>query len=257
MRKRIILLTALCLPLPACALSEITANVISSIVAAGAGIGGYYTGAGVRILTPESVIDNHPYSLNTRVWAGVSAALAGVTVRLLVHKYTPTGRYSQAKKIFLEHTTKALVHCKLSDQENTNITLFKQAGCLNGNGIHYSIQAHFALAKSGKALEKAHNLLDKARSQTSNIDLTKSINELSEQISLAQDVVAHNLYIIENNPQYASIYRAHAAERSADAQDKMANAQEGIAAANTSRETRGWLTFVGRALSWPVRVLLS
>lgn len=237
------------------ALSELAVNALS-VGAAGLGAGAGYFGAyatkkfahnaqSLRNIHMDRFVDNHPTAFNNGLWAGVGAAITGVTARILLHQFTPSGRYSKAKKIYDTYNTLTFVQKKLSHNEEQNAQIYADAGYVSKPGQSYLIQAHVDLGHAGSDLNYAHELLLKAQEEASGA-LRKRIEELISKISNAKNVVMYNITRIEKDPFYPSAVRINHAERHTVSNEKYADAHMINAKLGVSREAREWLVNIRR-----------
>lgn len=236
------------------ALSDLTVNALS-VGAAGLGAGAGYFGAfatkkfahnaeSLKKIHMDKFVDRHPLAFHNGLWATVGAAVTGATARILLHQFTPSGRYNKAKTIYDTYNSLAFVQKKLSFQEEQNAQIYADAGYVNKTGQSYLIQAHIDLAYAGQDLKFAHELLIKAQ-QDATGDLLNKINILITKISQAKGIVMYNIARIEKDPHFQPAYRLYLAERNTQSQEKYADAHMINAKINVSREVRGWLDFLG------------
>lgn len=256
------------------ALSDLAVNTLS-VGAAGVGAGvGYFSAfatkkfahnaQSLKNIHMDRFVDNHPTAFNNGLWAAAGAAVTGVAARLLLHQFTPSARYSKAKKIYQTYSTLTFVQRKLSHNEEYNAQVYADAGYVSKPGQSHLIQVHVDLGHAGQDLQYAHELLIKAQ-QDATGTLRKDIEGLIAKINQAKTFVMYNIGHIERDPHYGHAYRIYLAERNTLSNEKYADAHMIHAKINVSREVRGWLDFLSRFnirrffdnLLAPLRVLIN
>lgn len=245
------------------ALSEAAVNALSAAATVGGAGVGYLGAWGTKKAAHDlprlnrmgmgRFVDNHSTAFDNRLWAGVGAAIAGVTTRILLHQFTPSGRYNKAKAIYDAYNPLVFTRKKLTNNQYRNAEIYADAGYISKPGQSYIIQAHVDLGYAGQDLKFAQELLAKARQDlpqitdpktVTNDSLVFKVEELMFKIKQAKEVVMHNIMHIEQDSHFPSAYRIYLAERNAVSNEKVADATATYAKIGISREIRGWLGFL-------------